>query len=247
MKRSFADLHLRLNLKDSATASRIVNKAATLGYGLIAASFLPETRENEKVEVQSICSEAKIDFASRVDIKPRTQEDLTHYLRRLRRRYEVICVACENKEVARKAAKDHRVDLLNFPSLDFRRRFFDRAEAELASKGLAALEIDVRPLLVLEGPARVRLLSNLRREAAIAREFHVPVVVSSGAANESLLRRPRELAALAYLFGLDEAQALEAVSQNPVSIVKRNRQKLSPDFVAPGIRVIKEGKKVEKS
>jgi len=57
-----------------------------------------------------------------------------------------------------------------------------------------------------------------------------------------LLRRPRELAALAYLFGLDEALALEAISQNPVSIVKRNRQKLSPKFVAPGIRVIKEGK-----
>jgi hypothetical protein len=35
---------------------------------------------------------------------------------------------------------------------------------------------------------------------------------------------------------------LEAISQNPVSIVKRNRQKLSPNFVAPGIRVIKEGK-----
>jgi RNase P/RNase MRP subunit p30 len=73
-------------------------------------------------------------------------------------------------------------------------------------------------------------------------EFHVPIVVSSGVANEMLLRRPRELAALAYLFGLDETSALEAISQNPVSIVKRNRQKLSPKFVAPGIRVIKEGK-----
>jgi ribonuclease P/MRP protein subunit RPP1 len=242
MKKSFADLHLRLNLKDPATTSRTINKAAALGYRLIAVPLLPETREDEKVELQSICSEAKIDLASRVDIKPRTHEDLTYQLRRLRRRFEVICVACEDKEVARQAAKDHRVDLLNFPSLDFRRRFFDSAEAELASRSLSALEIDIRPLLVLEGPARVRLLSSLRREAAIAREFHVPIVVSSGAANETLLRRPRELAALASLFGLDEAQALETVSQNPVSIVKRNRQKLSPDFVAPGIRVIKEGK-----
>ena len=59
-------------------------------------------------------------------------------------------------------------------------RFFDRAEAELASNSLAALEVDVKPLLVLEGPARVRFLSMLRREVSIAREFHVPVVVSSG-------------------------------------------------------------------
>jgi RNase P/RNase MRP subunit p30 len=82
----------------------------------------------------------------------------------------------------------------------------------------------------------------LRREAAIAGEFHVPIVVSSGVAAEMLLRKPREMAALAFLFGLDEASALEAVSQNPVAIVKRNREKLSSKFVAPGIRVIKEGK-----
>ena len=242
MKRTFADLHLRLNPRDSATTARIINKAAALGYRLVAVPFSLETREDETAQLRSMCSEAKIDFASRVDIKPRTQNDLMHQLRRLRRRFEVVCVVCENKEVARQAAKDRRVDLLNFPSLDYHKRFFDRAEAELASNSLAALEIDVKPLLVLEGPARVRLLSSLRRETAIAREFHVPIVVSSGVTSEMLLRKPREQAALAGLFDLSEVSALEAVSQNPVSIVKHNRHKLSSKFVAPGIRVIKEGK-----
>jgi ribonuclease P/MRP protein subunit RPP1 len=242
MKKTFADLHLRLNSRDSAAASRIINKAAALGYRLIAVPFSPETREDETVQLRGMCSEAKVDFASRVDIKPRTQNDLMPQLRRLRRKFEVVCVVCESKEVARQAAKDRRVDFLNFPSLDYHKRFFDRAEAELASNSIAALEIDVKPLLVLEGPARVRLLSSLRRETAIAREFHVPIVVSSGATSEMLLRKPREQAALAALFDLNEASALEAVSQNPMAIVKRNRQKLSSKFVAPGIRVIKEGK-----
>jgi RNase P/RNase MRP subunit p30 len=242
MKRNFADLHLRLNLKDPATASRIINKTAKLGYHLIAVPITPETSQDETTKLQRVCNEAKIDLATRIDIKPRTQNELTYQLRRLRRQFEVICVTCENKEVARQAAKDHRVDLLNFPSTDFRRRFFDRAEAELAHKSLAALEVDVKPLLVLEGPARVRLLSSLRREIAIAREFHVPIVVSSGVSTEMLLRRPRELAALAFLFGLDETSALEAVSQNPMAIIKRNREKLNHRFVAPGIRIIKEGK-----
>jgi ribonuclease P/MRP protein subunit RPP1 len=242
MKKTFADLHLRLNPRDSAAASRIINKAAALDYRLVAVPFSPETREDETAQLRSMCSEAKVDFASRVDIKPRTQNDLMHQLRRLRRKFEVVCVVCENKEVARQAAKDRRVDLLNFPSLDYHKRFFDRAEAELASNSLAALEIDMKPLLVLDGPARVRLLSSLRRETAIAKEFHVPIVVSSGATTEMLLRKPREQAALAGLFDLSEVSALEAVSQNPVSIVKHNRQKLSSKFVAPGIRVIKEGK-----
>ena len=242
MKRVFADLHLRLNVKDNAATLRMINKAATLGFGLIAVPFAPETRMDEITKLREACNEAEIDFASRIDLRPRTNKDLLHQLRRLRRKFEVVCVVCENKAVARQAAKDRRVDLLNFPLLGFRSRFFDRAEAELASNSLAALEIDVKPLLVLEGPARIRLLSSLRREATIAKKFHVPIVVSSGVAEAKLLRRPQEMAALTFLFGLDEASALKAVSQEPVALVKRNREKLSSKFVAPGIRVIKEGK-----
>jgi ribonuclease P/MRP protein subunit RPP1 len=242
MKRAFVDLHLRANANDTTLTSRLINKAAALGYSLIAIPSTPEIREDKTAKLRAICGEAKIDIVSRIDLRPRTQDELTHQLRKLRRRFEVICVACENKEAARQAAKDRRVDLLNFPSLDYRKRFFDRAEAELASSSLATLEIDVKPILVLDGPARIKLLSSLRREVSVAREFHVPIVLSSGVAEEQFLRKPREMAALASLFGLDEQSALDAVSQNPVSIVERNRHKLSNRFVAPGIRVVKEGK-----
>jgi len=94
----------------------------------------------------------------------------------------------------------------------------------------------------LEGSVRVRFLSSLRREASIAKEFHVPIVMSSGVSDVMLLRKPRELAALASLFDLDEVLAMEAVSINPLAIVKRNRHKLSSRFVAPGIRIIRRGK-----
>jgi len=242
MKRAFADLHLRLNVKDHAATLRMIKKVAALGYGLIAAPLAPEVRADEIAKLREACSEAGMDFASRVDLQPRTPNELVHQLRRMRRKFEVGCVNCESKAVARQAAKDHRVDLLSFPLLDFRRRFFDRSEAELARSGLAALEIDVKPLLVLEGAARVKLLSSLRREVAIAKDFHVPLVISSGVAGEMLLRKPREMAALGFLFGLDEASALKAVSQSANAIVKRNREKLGAGFVAPGIRVVKEGK-----
>jgi RNase P/RNase MRP subunit p30 len=242
MKKAFADLHLRLNLRDASAALRMINKAANIGYRLIATPLSPQTSTEELATLQKACNESGMDFATRIDLRPRTSNELTYQLRRFRRKFEVVCVSCENKPVARQAAKDRRVDLLNFPLLDFHRRFFDRAEAELASNSLATLEIDVKPLLVLEGPARIRLLSNLRREAAVAAKFHVPIVVSSGVSAERLLRRPREMAALAFLFGLDEDSALEAVAQSANAIVKRNREKLSGKFVAPGIRVVKEGK-----
>jgi RNase P/RNase MRP subunit p30 len=242
VKRVFADLHLRLNIKDSAGTLRVLRKAAELGYGLVGVSLAPETGKEEVVGLRGVCAEVGLDFVSRVDLRPRGSDELMRQLRRLRRRFEVVSVACESKVVARQAAKDRRVDLLSFPLLDFRRRFFDRAEAELARGGLAGLEVDVKPLLVLEGAGRVRLLSWLRREVAVARGFGVPVMVSSGVSGELLLRKPREMAALGFLFGLDEVSGLDAVSRSPVALVEHNREKLSGGFVAPGVRVVREGR-----
>lgn len=241
MKRAFVDLHLRLNPKDLPATSQVIQKAASLGYTLLSVPSTPQTQPQETEQLRSVCKAVGLDFASRVDLRPRNQNELLSTLRKVRRKFEVVCVLCENKEVARQAAKDRRVDLLNFPLIDYRDRFFDRAEAELASSSLATLELDVKPLFVLEGPARVRLLSCLRREIQVAKEYHLPVVVSSGVSNLLHLRKPREVAALASLFSLDGVCGLEAVSKNPLSIVQRNREKLGSKFVAPGIRVIKEG------
>src|SRR3990170_3235667 len=174
MKRMFADLHLRLNPNDTTATKRFIAKAAALGYVLIGVPFSPETREAEIEKLRGICKDAKLDFASRVDLCPRTKDQLTYLIRKLRRKFEV----------------------------------------------------DVKPLLVLDGPARVRFLSCLRREVSIAREFHVPVVVSSGVSVEMFLRKPREIAAFSSLFGLSEVSALDAVSANASAIVVRNRGKL---------------------
>jgi RNase P/RNase MRP subunit p30 len=220
----------------------MIRKASQLGYHLIAIP-LPQNFPEEKIQrLQDICKENKIDFASRVDLKPKTSKELIKNLRRFRRRFEITAVMCESKNVARQAAKDRRVDLLNFPSYNPRKIFFDKAEAELASNALASLEINIKPLLTLEGRARIRLLSSLRREVTIAENFHIPIVISSGASNELLMRKPREIAALTSLFDLDKGSALEAVSKNPMTIIKRNREKLSPKFVAPGIRLVRRGK-----
>ena len=241
MKRVYSDLHLCADCDKGELFSRAVSKASRFGYTLIAVPFRRFSEEQIK-QARQTCDRNNLDFASRADLRPHTPEELIWLLRKLRRRFDVVAVMCESKSVARQAAKDRRVDLLNFPQPDFRRGFFDAAEAELASKCLASLEIDVKPLLTLEGTARIKLLSSLRREVATAREFHVSVVISSGISDELLMRRPRELAALASLFDLSGEKACEAISKNPSAIVKRNREKLGSKFVAPGVTLVRRGK-----
>jgi len=77
---------------------------------------------------------------------------------------------------------------------------------------------------------------------AIAKKFGVPVVISSGATNVHLMRGPYACTALASLFDMAFPLALRALSEAPLTIVKRNREKLSPSFVAPGIRIVRRKK-----
>jgi RNase P/RNase MRP subunit p30 len=166
MKRRFADLHLLPKLGDDEQIKSMLRKASELGYRLVAVPLPTFSIDVLSKKLMAACQEVKVDFASRLDLKPKTPKELLHQLREFRRKVEIIAVACWSKDVARQAAKDHRVDILNFPSTDPRERFFDKAEAELASNSLAALEIDIKPLLTLRGPARIKFIAALRREVA---------------------------------------------------------------------------------
>ena len=123
MKRTYVDLHLKVNFKDLSATQTLLNKAASLGYQMVAVSLPFDARGEEISRLRRQCHDFGIDFVSRTDLRPRSQNELLSALRRLRRRFEIIAVQCENKDVSRHAAKDRRVDLLNFPNLDFRRRF----------------------------------------------------------------------------------------------------------------------------
>jgi len=236
--RRFVDLHLRAPIKDLDQVERMVRKSSKMGYRLVGILLPPNVTRDQINQLQHLCSDVNMDLVTRVNFSPKTPRELLHDLRRFRRKFEVISVMCTSKGVARQAAKDRRVDLLHFPATDLRKRFFDHAEAELASKTLSSLEIEMAPLLLLTGFSRIRLLSRLRREVAIAERFKVPVTISSGATNEPLLRGPYDYAALTTLFDMSMQSALRALSENPLAIVERNREKLSPDYVAPGIRVV---------
>lgn len=236
MKR-FADLHLRVPLNDQAKAESMIRKASELGYKLIGIPHSQATKEQIS-QLKHICNDAKVDFATRVNFSPRNSNELLHSLRRFRRKFEIVAVRCHTKDVARQAAKDRRVDLLQFSVTNLRKRFFDEAEAELASQAFSSLEIELAPILQLTTSSRIRLLSRLRKEVATAERFRVPITLSSGATDEQLMRGPRDYAALATLFDLPMSSALRALSENPWVTVERNREKLSSDYVAPGIRVV---------
>jgi RNase P/RNase MRP subunit p30 len=234
--RRFIDLHLRHPASGTDELESMLRFAAELGYSGVAVAsdrVLPE-------RLKRLGGELSLDLISRINLRPRSANELTATLRRVRRRFEVVSVDCLSKAVARQAAKDHRVDLINFPaSTSARRRvWFDRHEASLASGANCAYEFNASALL-RQGPVKsARLLSIIRREIENAKRNDVPIVVSSGADSRLLMREPRGLAALLDLVDVEEESGLDMVSSIPWRIVEVNRGKLAPGFVAPGVRVV---------
>ncbi|HKZ95237.1 MAG TPA: RNase P subunit p30 family protein [Candidatus Bathyarchaeia archaeon] len=239
----FVDLCLCAPWTNLEQAKRLIAKSAELGYSQIGVPLPATIREEAVSQMRQISEENGLDFVTRLDLAPKSPDELLAGLRRFRSKFEVLAAICNSKVMARQAAKDRRVDLLCFRSLDPRKRFFDRAEAELASASGAALEICLAQMLSsLEVNLSVGFFSRLRREASIAKSFRVPIVFSSGASEPLLLRKPQDYAALSLLFDVDASCALEALSVNPAGVVERNRRKQSSDYVAPGVRVVKEAR-----
>jgi RNase P/RNase MRP subunit p30 len=237
----YADLHLWVPWANLEQVKLLIAKSAELGYSQIGVPLPPSVREETVDILRQISDEKGLDFVTRLDLAVRSPGELLTSLSRFRKKFEVVAVLCSSKPVARQAAKDRRVDLLDFQLSDSRKQFFDRGEAELASCSGAAFEVDLAKVLGhLAVSSGVGIFSRLRREVAIAKSFGVPVVFSSGASDPRLLRKPHDYAALASLFNTDESHALQALSVHPANIVSRNREKQGSEYVAPGVRVIRE-------
>lgn len=240
--KQFADLNLRIPIDNIPQTEKMVFKALELGYKIVAIPF-PYNISRERInKIKKISKDVGLDFVTRVNLCPKNSNELFQDLRKFRRQFEIVAVRCLTKDIARNAAKDRRVDLLQFSVTNMRQRFFDEQEAELASQALSSLEIEMAPILQLTRFSRVRLLSILRKETATAERAKVPIILSSGATDSLLMRGTYDYASLATLFDLPLASAFRALSENPVVIVERNREKLNPDFVAPGIRIV--GRKI---
>ena len=104
--RRFADLHLRVQLKEMSEAERMIKKASDLGYNIVGIPFQPTATREQISKLKQVCNDAKLDFVSRTNLSPSNSGELLRDLRRYRRKFEIIAIRCNTKEVARQAAKD---------------------------------------------------------------------------------------------------------------------------------------------
>jgi ribonuclease P/MRP protein subunit RPP1 len=157
---------------------------------------------------------------------------------KFRKSVDVLIVHGGSEAVNRAALENPRVDILNHPAFD-KSSGLNQVLAKAAAENDVAIGLTLRPLLHSRGPRRVHLLSDLRANLDLARKYDVPLVLSSDAISCFDLRSPMEVLALAEICGLEEQEALEAMTTVPERIISRNSP--GPGYIREGIEVLEGG------
>jgi RNase P/RNase MRP subunit p30 len=237
-KRRYVDLHVRVTNEGDAP-ELLIKMAKHLGFSLIALSLDDPSKLRDLKDIKDRARALGVDVAIRADLRPSSPSELKEHLRKLRRSVEVIGVYCRDTSVARIAARDRRVDV-TFYDPENVLSVLDEGQLSLLAESGHYVEVNFVDFLHTTPDKQAKTLWSYGLALKRVARRGIPVAVSSGASKIVDMRAPRELYAIA-LFLLDEREiAREAVSTRPMELVRLNREKLSPNFVQPGVRVVDE-------
>ncbi len=106
--------------------------------------------------------------------------------------------------------------------------------AKLASTNNVAIEFDLGAIIHTEGSERCEVLSVYRNNLKLVRKYKVLFVITTTPVSCYDFRAPREVAALAMLFGMKREEAVYAMSIVPRQIIEQR----SPNFITAGVKLI---------
>ncbi len=220
---------------DSKLFEKIAKRLQLEGYIILGEKYKKSKKENLVEPLQKI---------TRVEIKESKVEKIRSLLPKVRKQYELVSVNTSSAKVAQWVVKDNRVDILTVPYKSIK-EIITQNLANVAANNQTFLEIDISfltfsnsffPSIQMRGLSRV--IHLIIREKA-------PFILTMNVENPLEFRDERSIIAMANLVGIPN----KAIKENMRKFKERielNRNKLSPDFIAPGVRKVEKEKRSKK-
>lgn len=217
------------------TAAELAALARHFGYsGITLANHSDKRPQSWPVPDSS----EEFEIFTGIELVEENPSKLHGLIEKFRKLVDVLIVHGGSETVNRVALENPRVDILNHPAFD-KSSGLNQVLAKAAAENEVAIGLTLRPLLFTRGSRRIRLLSDLRANLDLARKYEVSLVLSSDAMSCFDLRSPMEALALAEICGLEEDEAVDAMSTVPEKIISRNRP--GPGYIREGVEVLEEG------
>jgi ribonuclease P/MRP protein subunit RPP1 len=177
-----------------------------------------------------------VDVVDGVEVRADGPQGASGAVGNYRRDRTLVLVRGGTDALNRFAVEQDRVDVLTRPFGDSGTDGdVNHVLAKAAREHGVRLEFALGPVLRASGGQRVRALRNLRKLRELVAHYDAPFVVSAVPASHLQVRAPRALRAVGDAIGMDPDR-VEAGLAEWGRLAARNRDRVSPAFVEPGVR-----------
>ncbi len=233
MVEAYYDLCIRFIPDDEASIERFTSLAKHFGF---VGAGITEVA-NKRSTPCKYFNISGFDLVHGIEICEDNPSKLHSVASRYARKADIVIAQGGADKLNRSAIETADIDILSLP-LGIKEGGFDHVIAKAAADRGIALEFDVGPLIRYRGGKRVHAISELEQRLMLARKFEVNMVLTSAARSIYDMRGPRELAALASLFGMTKEEAINSMTATPTTILKRKRR--SNNYIMDGVELIEE-------
>ncbi|MEF8774516.1 MAG: RNase P subunit p30 family protein [Halobacteriales archaeon] len=213
-----------------ATAARHALTAREYGFeGVVVRNHSDAAAD---VDADRIESEYGVAVVAGVEIRAGDPEAASGYLGNYREDHLLLALHGGTTALNRFGTAQDRLDVLAHP-LDGDGEF-DHVMARAAADHGVRVEVNLGRVLRRDGGPRVQAIRDLRHFRKLIEQYDVPYVVSADPHSHLQLRAPRELVAVGSQIGFEPAE-IETGLREWERVVERNRERLSADFLEPGV------------
>jgi ribonuclease P/MRP protein subunit RPP1 len=217
----------------SSTLSRYARTATRYGYdGVISLTRYDGTdrdHERSRPDVDRDALAGDVVDGALIDATDRERASVA--LDRSREDHTVVVCRADSTSLQRFAAESHRVDVLTVP---VEGDDLEHGIAKTAADHGVRVAIDLEPVLHDQGGERVRAIATLQRRKRYLEDVGGDHVVTASPVDHLELRAPRDLTALGANVDLGGEWTRDGLAEW-TTLVERNRERLSADFVEPGV------------
>lgn len=222
---------VRVSANGPTTPSRFVATAAKSSFdGVVVRDRFDERAHYDPARLSE---EYDVDVVDAVEIGAGDPSGASGIIGSVREETTIVVLRGGDPTLNRFAAETETVDVLSSPMRG--NGDVNHVIVKAAVENHVHMEFDFSHVLRREGGPRVQALRGLRKLRELVEYYDAPFVVSASPTTHHHVRAPRELLAVGKIIGFDEAQVragLEAWRE----LAARNRERLSADFISPGLR-----------
>jgi len=235
----YFDLHIHSAFSGGQSSiEQLASTAKELGYtGICFSEYFQNEQRFKELKEEIAKASRKVGIEIYLGFEARNAKELYNLAKR-RRMFDVLLVHGGDLEMNRLACETSEVDILTHPENNRNDSGLNQVLAKLAAKNNVAIEVNFREILFASQRTRSMIEKSMMLNIKLAKKFHVPIILCSGAVSHFELKDPLVQMSMVNQFGLELKEAKECISKIPEQIIKQSKERKSEKWILPGVKIV---------